>query len=117
MSQVTIEDVPGAVYIINGNHPATSLLFQWLTGYIVDHSLNHSRSGGNPSNIIMVPRPTTCSGDTLKPVSQNSMLVHSASERTLLEGFCNILWIPAAKKLGNRFVFLTTTLICMRAGI
>lgn len=65
MSQVTIEDVLDTEYIIDGNHPATSLLFQWLTEYIVDHSLNHSRSGGDPSNIIMVPRPTTCGGDPL----------------------------------------------------
>lgn len=48
MSQVTIEDVLDTEYIID-----------------VDHSLNHSRSGGDPSNIIMVPRPTTCGGDPL----------------------------------------------------
>ncbi|TGO14073.1 hypothetical protein BTUL_0059g00610 [Botrytis tulipae] len=96
MSQGTIEDVPGTEYLIDGNHLTISLPFQSLTEYIVDHSVV-SHSGGVSSNIVMIPRPTTCSGDPL--------------------GFCNILWIPAAKRLGNRFVFLTTTLICICAGI
>ncbi|THV49568.1 hypothetical protein BGAL_0188g00020 [Botrytis galanthina] len=97
MSRVTIEDVPGTEYLIDGNHLTTSLPFQSLTEYIVDHSVDHYHSGGTSSNIVMIARPTTCGGDPL--------------------GFCNIFWIPAAKKLGNRFVFLTTTLICMCAGI
>ncbi|KAH9892192.1 MFS general substrate transporter [Xylariomycetidae sp. FL2044] len=35
----------------------------------------------------------------------------------LLLGFVNIWWIPVANKIGRRFVLLTTTLICMGAGI
>ncbi|KAF7952837.1 hypothetical protein EAE96_006062 [Botrytis aclada] len=120
------------------------------TEYLID--VNHS--GGVSSNIIMIPQPTTCGGDSLlwprwkkyyqlflvalyacglsfgentlgaawetiskdTNVSLTDMNGGSALNYLLL-GFCNIFWIPAAKRLGNRFVILTTTLICMCAGI
>ncbi|KAF7895624.1 uncharacterized protein EAF01_009586 [Botrytis porri] len=133
VSQVTIEDVPGTEYFIN-----------------VDHSVDHSHSEGVSSNIILIPRPTTCGGDPLlwprlkkyyqllyacafsfgentlgaawETISKdtNVSLTNMNGGSTLnylLLGFCNIFWIPAAKRLGNRFVFLTATLIYMCAGI
>jgi len=35
----------------------------------------------------------------------------------LLLGFINIFWIPAAMKLGRRFVFLATTAICLASAV
>ncbi|KAF7923903.1 uncharacterized protein EAE98_007721 [Botrytis deweyae] len=72
------------------------------------------RDGRNTTNCSLLPAWETISKDT--NVSLTNMNGGSALNYLLL-GFCNIFWIPAAKRLGNRFVFLATTLICMCAGI
>ncbi|CAJ2505485.1 Uu.00g128790.m01.CDS01 [Anthostomella pinea] len=127
--------------------PGTELLID------VNKSLDMSHVNGGSSDLVLIPQPTECGGDTLRwpkrkkyyqlflvalyacafSFGENTLGAAwtTVSEDTgvtltnmnggsalnyLLLGFVNIWWIPLANKIGRRFIFLTTTLICMGAG-
>ncbi|KAL1986350.1 hypothetical protein VTN96DRAFT_6582 [Rasamsonia emersonii] len=96
--------------------PGTELLVD------VGKSLNLSHAGAGTSDIVLILQPTPCGGDPVEMAHMEKVLpaIPARALGTYLHrstGFVNIWWIPTANKIGRRFVFLATTVLCMCVGV